>query len=49
MDRNNVVRCETCGWAVDHAKDAMVYCKVLRTRVGRNSLPCQSWTATKIF
>lgn len=42
-------RCGNCGLAVDHNGDAMVYCKHLRTRVCKASMPCVNWCDEKVF
>lgn len=42
-------KCETCGHAVDHNGDAMVYCKHLKIRVCKCSVACPAWSYDKIF
>lgn len=42
-------RCGNCGLAVDHMGDALVYCKHLKMRVWKESMPCVNWCDEKVF
>ena len=42
-------KCGNCGLAVDHGGDAMVYCKHLKMRVWKESMPCENWCDEKVF
>lgn len=42
-------RCGNCGFTVDHNGDAMVWCKFLRIRVAKVSMPCVNWCDEKVF
>jgi hypothetical protein len=49
MEDNTDRKCGNCGLAVDHSGDAMVYCKHLKIRVLKASMPCANWCDETVF
>lgn len=41
--------CGSCGHCCDYRGDAMVYCRILKMYVVRNSIACVDWTDTTYF
>lgn len=44
-----IKKCGNCGHTRDEGFDAMCFCKVLWTRVVKESVACPKWTDTKVF
>ena len=41
--------CGNCGSRFDNRDDALVWCKIMKMYVVRNSLACDDWSDTEIF